>query len=519
MFKLNTQLLFVAVSAAIVLVSLSGAMVQAIDNADRIANLWAKLQSKNVTGMSLSTVSASGFTSDISGAFGFAQVGNSIVMSPATRFRMGAAAELFVATAIFKLIKDGKITFKLDDPIPSSHMPGSISFTNPDFASVPITLRMLLQHTSSLTDNTRWSSAASSTTVSAFATFATAYYVTSAGTTTVQPDIWRKVQPGLQGSYQWARANIGLLMFIIERTVITDTVGGLVSSPDKTCLAYVAENIWLPLGMSDTFVRGVDGKLPTLAATPAGVKAVSAASIVQDMSADNAAITTLTLHPAYFAEQMTYTTMSDVAKLLKALFTASSATTTEEAKFTSLGTDMRSSIVTVSTLTEPTKVSNQQGSAHGLRTFNGADICTLAKATGVVAACPMTATTTVWGVVHTGTYEQVLALCSNGAAKSEVHCHAIAFAQLGGKITTANEIQAAAGVATQLAYGSQSDTKTTSNAASTDALYPLWVVLSVVGCLLFVLIAAFIAEYMVGEAPVSSGLVMPSNSMPQVSKA
>jgi len=66
----------------------------------------------------------------------------------------------------------------------------------------------------------------------------------------------------------------------------------------------------------------------------------------------------------------------------------------------------------------------------------------------------------------------------------------------------------------QLAFGDQTSQTVVSNPTTRDGLYPLWIALIVAGVLIFVLLAAYFAEFIVGEAPVASGLVMPTNQLP-----
>jgi CubicO group peptidase (beta-lactamase class C family) len=444
----------------------------------------------------------------LSAAFGYqSTVGSGSPLYSDTKFRMGNSGEIYVATAILNLIATSVLP-ALDTAISANLLPGGITFANPSFPATSLTLRHLLTHTSTLTD-ARWTNFALNTpsTVLDLATFATSYFLTgTVGSYQVATDIWSSSNPGSSASYNYAKANIALLMFIVERATSTNN---LVTSTDKTCLAYVAEKIWTPLGMSNTFVRTLTGGIPT-SSYPAGVSVYASNSIHQDTTSAGTTVTAVTsipLHPAYFAESMTYSTPTDMAKLNRALFLDSSSA------FYTIGTTMRSGLVDLTSVSTASKVTAQKGVSLGLRTFDGSQICSLAIGTAVVSACPLSSTSNVWGTVHAGTYSQFISLCSDASASSIVFCTSIAVGHAAGTNAISPSL-ATVGSIMQLAFGDQTSSTVLTNPTTTDSLYPLWVALIVGGCLAFIFFAAWATEFIVGEAPVASGLVMPTNQLP-----
>ncbi|WP_461534020.1 serine hydrolase domain-containing protein [Sinomicrobium sp.] len=85
--------------------------------------------------------------------FGWKDLEAKIPLEKDDVFRIASISKSFSATAIMQLIEQGKVS--LDDKV--SDLLG-IPYSNPKFPNVPITLRMLLTHTSSVTDKQRYGS-------------------------------------------------------------------------------------------------------------------------------------------------------------------------------------------------------------------------------------------------------------------------------------------------------------------------------------------------------------------------
>jgi len=81
-------------------------------------------------------------------AFGWANIEEKIPATPDTLFMLASVSKTVTGAALLHLLDQGR--FKLDDDI-STGLPFKIR--NPHFPDVPITFRMLLNHSSSLLDN------------------------------------------------------------------------------------------------------------------------------------------------------------------------------------------------------------------------------------------------------------------------------------------------------------------------------------------------------------------------------
>jgi len=80
-------------------------------------------------------------------SYGLADVANNISVNDDTIFLLASISKVFTGTALMKLYEDGLI--HIDDNI-NTYLPYSIH--NPVFPSTPITFRMLMTHTSSISD-------------------------------------------------------------------------------------------------------------------------------------------------------------------------------------------------------------------------------------------------------------------------------------------------------------------------------------------------------------------------------
>lgn len=81
------------------------------------------------------------------GAYGFANIAESVPVTTETLFTVASISKLFVATAIMQLHEDGLIDLDADI---NTYLDYDI--INPNFPNIPITTRMLLEHKSSLKD-------------------------------------------------------------------------------------------------------------------------------------------------------------------------------------------------------------------------------------------------------------------------------------------------------------------------------------------------------------------------------
>ena len=84
-------------------------------------------------------------------SFGYKDEEERIPLSNSDLFRIASVSKTFVATAIMQLVEKGKLT--LDDDV-NRYLKFKVQ--NPKFPDVPITVRMLLSHRSSINDSQKW---------------------------------------------------------------------------------------------------------------------------------------------------------------------------------------------------------------------------------------------------------------------------------------------------------------------------------------------------------------------------
>jgi CubicO group peptidase (beta-lactamase class C family) len=101
----------------------------------------------NAVGLSVAVVKDNDLV--YTNSFGFKDLSDSTLLTDDNIFRIASVSKSFTATAVMQLIERGK--FNLDDDISDAL---GISVRNPTFPDIPITYRMLLNHTSSLNDTT-----------------------------------------------------------------------------------------------------------------------------------------------------------------------------------------------------------------------------------------------------------------------------------------------------------------------------------------------------------------------------
>jgi len=83
----------------------------------------------------------------ISGAMGYANVKDKIPFTPQTRMIIASISKTIIATAIMQLVENGRIDINEDI---NQYLPFTVR--NPKYPNEPITTKMLLTHTSSITD-------------------------------------------------------------------------------------------------------------------------------------------------------------------------------------------------------------------------------------------------------------------------------------------------------------------------------------------------------------------------------
>lgn len=164
--------------------------------------------------------------------FGTADFTRNIPVTDSTFFRIASISKTITAMAFMKLYEQGLVG--LDTDINSIL---GYSVRNPNFPNTPITARMLLSHTSTITDGTTYSSFLSATASQNPMPNISALLV-SGGTWYTSGQFINK-QPG--SFYTYANINYGILGSIIE------AISG------QRFDVYCRQQIFLPLGIQGSF--------------------------------------------------------------------------------------------------------------------------------------------------------------------------------------------------------------------------------------------------------------------------
>jgi len=161
--------------------------------------------------------------------FGFADVANKVAMTPQTKFRMASHSKMFAAIAIMQLREEGKL--RLDDPV-QKYLPWLTAKPAGDDDG-PITIEQLLSHVSGLQREAgdHWSTN----------TFPTEDEIRK---------LYADRQAAFAPSVRWKYSN---LAFAVAGLVVEQITG-------QKWADYVAKNIFIPLGMTESSVdRNVPG--------------------------------------------------------------------------------------------------------------------------------------------------------------------------------------------------------------------------------------------------------------------
>lgn len=117
-----------------------------IDDAAFVADYEAMMDSLKVVGSNVVVVKDNKII--YSHSFGLKNRERGEEMMPNTIFRIASISKSFTATAIMQLVEKGKLDLKADV---NKYL--DFKVRNPKYPDVPITLEMLLSHTSSLNDS------------------------------------------------------------------------------------------------------------------------------------------------------------------------------------------------------------------------------------------------------------------------------------------------------------------------------------------------------------------------------
>jgi len=202
---------------------LNGQMQQSVDD---IRNKY------DLMGLSVVTVC----DGKISGSFhaGLRDYERNLPVNDSTKFRIASISKLVMTTAMMKLY-DKKL-FKLDDDV-SKYL--GFTLRNPNHPDRPITIRMLLSHTSCINEGTGYDGflTATYTNVSNPPDFS---QLLTPGGAYYTEDMWRKEPPGEY--YTYCNANFGLAGTLIEK------ISG------QNFDDFMSENLFIPLGITGSYI-------------------------------------------------------------------------------------------------------------------------------------------------------------------------------------------------------------------------------------------------------------------------
>jgi CubicO group peptidase (beta-lactamase class C family) len=160
-------------------------------------------------------------------SFGYASVENKVLNSDTTHFNLASVSKPLTSVAVMQWVQKGKL--KLDDPLVNYF---------PDFPYTTVTIRHLLTHTSGLPVLERYTAQQVKEHPDEKISNAKAY----ADLVTMKPAM--VFQPGERWGYN--NTNYILLALLVEK---------LSGMPFAT---YMKKYVFLPAGMKNTYVRGID---------------------------------------------------------------------------------------------------------------------------------------------------------------------------------------------------------------------------------------------------------------------
>jgi len=147
-FKVASKLLFIAILLEIGASSCKKDEI--IINTSKKENvkeiLLAEVKTQNLNSLSFCVVKKDSLL--WTDALGYSDIKNNKLATPETRYLIASISKLITAVSVFKLIEEGKIN--LDEDI-NTYLPFKVK--NPHFPNNKITVKMLLNHSSSVSDS------------------------------------------------------------------------------------------------------------------------------------------------------------------------------------------------------------------------------------------------------------------------------------------------------------------------------------------------------------------------------
>ncbi|RNF18382.1 uncharacterized protein Tco025E_04528 [Trypanosoma conorhini] len=410
-----------------------------------------------------------------------AVVGKTIPMTPAASFRANTLSELFVDMTVVYLENTSALPFLRMQTIPPEFLPppynATVAFQNPLFPAAVVSLATLLLHTSSLTEAGFQSGAVQTPgTVESNTAFVERVFADAA-----DGDLWGTVEPGLGDSYRHSRLNTALVTYILDKVLAA-------GHPPTSAAAFIQNTFLSPMGLSETFLLDHEGNVPA-PAYPAGAAASLTGRAVQDVTADGTAVApSVTIHAAYTADYMYYTSALDLAKLAYELFLGG--------RYTVVGEALKSGTVSLrkSKRTAPGVVSRSLG-------VYGFDPALLCEEVHLNRSCDFGDGVQLYGWAVTGERNQVTLLCRKDkcvAAEVSYFTTDVPPDPYGLGLAMSSLTQR--GGPPQLEGG---------------GLYPLYVFIGVMATIIVVVAGSYVADYMVQPAPARAPIPMQkSNTIP-----
>ncbi|KPI83350.1 hypothetical protein ABL78_7618 [Leptomonas seymouri] len=236
-----------------------------------------------------------------------------------TAYRAGVLSDLMVSMAVMYLEATNELPFGRTGSISSTYLPSTYTshpfLVNPGFPSVPITLNMLLMHTSSITETNFSFGAAEAPggTAPTLDTFVSSILSPSNGIFSLT------TQPGLDSSYSYSRTNTAIASYVIERVLAASTSYSTLSGISE----FVFSIILAPLSLTNTFLLHRDGRYAHSTCPPTSNSCTDMRSFkaIQDVNTEGTKIqATYPIHASYFSDYMLYTTTADLVRLAKEVF-------------------------------------------------------------------------------------------------------------------------------------------------------------------------------------------------------
>jgi hypothetical protein len=423
-----------------------------------------------------------------------------------TAYRADVLSELMVSMAIMYLEATNQLPFARTDSIASTYLPstytGFTRLVNPAFPTMPITLNMLLMHTSSISEVGFNLGAAQGPTgtVPTLADFVSRLFASSSSI------FHPTVQPGLGASYYYSRTNTAIASYVVERVLAASTTYASLSGIGE----FVFSVVLPPLGLTNTFLLNTNGRLiqATYPLTSANAVDMRPYKSVQDLTTNGTGIlTSYPIHASYFSDYMLYSTTADLSKLAREVFVPGGL------YYTAIGVRMLDTTVTIAA----GSLLYATGRTPGLYLFGPNLLCAIfyqaVGASGTLPFCYFSDTSipsgqSPFGLVATGGNNELALICVP-LATGHTYC-SVAELSFNTSATWPSANAATGGNAAvgfamvnlaRLASSPQLQEPTTSAPPSPTQLNGWFIFIGVVAALAVVVGAAFVADYFIQPAP------------------